>query len=68
MTFSATPPLGSILHGCIVPDGGRGDTEFASMSAAFDALDETMRKHLVTVGSATASLTFICVLFRAAFG
>ena len=37
MTFRASPPLGSILHGVIVPEKG-GDTMFASMSAAFEGL------------------------------
>ena len=38
MTFRPCPPLGSILHGLVIPDKGRGDTEFLSMAAAFDAL------------------------------
>lgn len=37
MTFRPCPPLGSILHGAIMPESG-GDTMFASMSAAFDGL------------------------------
>ena len=36
MTFRESPPLGSILHGKIIPDQGRGDTEFLSMAAAFE--------------------------------
>lgn len=39
--------MGSILHGLIVPDGGRGDTEFLSMAAAYDALDAPLRARLV---------------------
>jgi len=46
MTFSSTPPLGSILHGVIIPDGGRGDTEFLSMAAAFDALEPALQQRL----------------------
>ncbi|MDG1206339.1 MAG: TauD/TfdA family dioxygenase, partial [Pseudomonadales bacterium] len=42
MTFRASPPLGSILHGVIVPDKG-GDTMFASMSAAFEGLSPAMQ-------------------------
>ena len=36
------PPLGSILYLHTVPDSG-GDTVFASMYAAYDALSESMR-------------------------
>lgn len=46
MTFSTTPPLGSILHGVIIPDGGRGDTEFLSMAAAYDALEPSLQQRL----------------------
>ena len=42
MTFRASPPLGSILHGGIVPEKG-GDTMFASMSAAFEGLSPAMQ-------------------------
>lgn len=42
MTFRASPPLGSILHGVIVPEKG-GDTMFASMSAAFEGLSPSMQ-------------------------
>ncbi|MEZ7959301.1 MAG: taurine dioxygenase [Pseudomonadales bacterium] len=42
MTFRASPPLGSILHGVIVPAKG-GDTMFASMSAAFEGLSPAMQ-------------------------
>jgi taurine dioxygenase len=37
VTFIATPPLGSILHGVIIPDVG-GDTIFADLGAAYEAL------------------------------
>ena len=36
------PPMGSVLHMHIVPDIG-GDTLFASMYAAYEALSESMR-------------------------
>lgn len=49
MTFRESPPLGSILHGKIIPDQGRGDTEFLSMAAAFDALDPELREQLCTL-------------------
>ena len=42
MTFRACPPLGSILHGHAIPERG-GDTLFASLSAAYDSLSETMK-------------------------
>ena len=45
MTFRPCPPLGSILHGAIMPKTG-GDTMFASMSAAFDGLSEPMKAFL----------------------
>lgn len=51
MTFRACPPLGSILHGVVVPDKG-GDTLFASMSAAYEGLSAAM-------GSFLSSLTAI---------
>lgn len=45
MTFRKQPPLGSILHGVIIPERG-GDTMFASMSAAFDGLSSQMQSLL----------------------
>ena len=45
MTFKATPPLGSILIGRIIPETG-GDTLFASLSAAFSDLDQDMQHKL----------------------
>jgi len=44
-TFAAIPPLGSILRAVAVPDAG-GDTMFASMTAAYDALSEPMKRAL----------------------
>lgn len=47
MTFSPTPPLGSVLHGLIIPnDPPAGDTEFLSMAAAFEALEPAMQERL----------------------
>lgn len=45
MTFSATPPLGSILHSRHIPPVG-GDTLFSSMSAAYEALSDKMQSFL----------------------
>jgi taurine dioxygenase len=41
-TYTAEPPMGSVLHVVTVPDVG-GDTGFASMYAAYDALSPSMR-------------------------
>lgn len=45
LTADAEPPLGSILYLPIVPEVG-GDTMFASMYAAYDALSERMKTYL----------------------
>ena len=45
MTFRPCPPLGSILHGIVVPEKG-GDTLFASMSAAYGGLSGKMQSFL----------------------
>jgi taurine dioxygenase len=45
MTFRPCPPLGSILHGVVIPEKG-GDTLFASMSAAFEGLSHQMQSML----------------------
>lgn len=45
MTFRPCPPLGSILHGVIIPRQG-GDTLFASMSAAYEGLSDRMQSVL----------------------
>ena len=44
-TFSECPPLGAILRAVEVPSSG-GDTCFASMGAAYEALSLTMRSFL----------------------
>jgi taurine dioxygenase len=45
LTADAEPPLGSILYIPIVPEVG-GDTLFASMYAAYDALSPKMKSYL----------------------
>jgi taurine dioxygenase len=45
MTFRAKPPLGSILHGVIIPSRG-GDTLFASMSACYEGLSDKLQHFL----------------------
>ena len=45
MTFRANPPLGSILHGVIIPSRG-GDTLFASMSACYEGLSDKLQHFL----------------------
>lgn len=40
------PPLGSILYNHIVPPNGGGDTMFASMYNAYDALSDRMKRFL----------------------
>lgn len=43
---AAIPPLGSILYNHIVPPDGGGDTMFASMYCAYDALSDRMKAYL----------------------
>jgi taurine dioxygenase len=45
VTFQETPPLGSVLRCVAVPEFG-GDTMWASMYAAYDALSDTMQRLL----------------------
>jgi len=45
VTFEKAPPNGSILHAVAVPDTG-GDTLWASMTAAWDALSDAMQRLL----------------------
>lgn len=43
---AAVPPMGSILYLHTVPPNGGGDTMFASMYAAYDALSDRMKSYL----------------------
>jgi taurine dioxygenase len=43
---AAIPPLGSMLYNHTVPPNGGGDTMFASMYAAYDALSSRMKSYL----------------------
>ncbi len=43
MTYEAKPPMGSILHGLTVPPEG-GDTLYADMYAAYEALDDETKE------------------------
>jgi taurine dioxygenase len=43
ITYQAVPPMGSILYGLIVPPTG-GDTLYADMYAAYDALDDETKE------------------------
>jgi len=43
---AAIPPMASILHQRIIPPDGGGDTLFASMYAAYDALSDRMKAFL----------------------
>ena len=43
---AAVPPLGSMLYNHTVPPKGGGDTMFASMYAAYDALSPRMKAYL----------------------
>jgi taurine dioxygenase len=45
VTFERKPPLGSVLRGVLIPDQG-GDTLFASTTAAFDGLSDSMQRML----------------------
>jgi taurine dioxygenase len=45
-TFRPHPPLGAILQAHVVPEDGGGDTCFASMYAAWEALSPRMQAHL----------------------
>jgi taurine dioxygenase len=45
MTFRPRPPMLTMLHGQIIPAFG-GDTLFASMTAAYDALSNDMQRFL----------------------
>jgi taurine dioxygenase len=46
VSCDAGPPMGSILHIHEVPENGGGDTMFANMYAAYEALSEPMKAFL----------------------
>ena len=50
MTFSATPPALTIVHGKIIPEVG-GNTLWSSAAAAFDALSVPMQTLLLTLSA-----------------
>ena len=45
MNFVQNPPKGTLLYGCEIPDTG-GNTYFANMYAAYDALSDDMQNFL----------------------
>ncbi len=45
LTFQESPPLGAMLHAVVVPDVG-GDTIWADMAAAYEALSPALRDFL----------------------
>ncbi len=45
VSYEAEPPLGSLLYGVEIPPAG-GDTLFANMYAAYDALDEAGKRRV----------------------
>jgi taurine dioxygenase len=46
VTFIETPPLGALLYAKLLPENG-GDTIWANMQAAYEALSKPMREFLV---------------------
>jgi len=50
-SFQATPPSATILHSQVVPPVG-GDTLFADACAAYDALDDAMKRRLAGLSCA----------------
>lgn len=67
MTFRPCPPLGSILHGMVIPTepneyGNKaGDTEFFSMSAAYEALDSDLKVRYVYAVVGPSDLVTDCI-------
>jgi taurine dioxygenase len=49
VSCDAEPPMGSMLYITQVPSNGGGDTLFASMYRAYDALSESMQTYLETL-------------------
>jgi taurine dioxygenase len=50
VTFLERPAMGAVLHARLLPPSG-GDTLWASMTAAFDALSPAMQRFLETLGA-----------------
>lgn len=48
LTFQESPPLGAMLHAVVVPDVG-GDTIWADMAAAYEALSPALRDFLTAL-------------------
>src|SRR4051812_1656376 len=48
LTFQERPPLGAMLHAVVVPEAG-GDTIWADMAGAFDALSPALRTFLASL-------------------
>ncbi len=46
-----TPPMATMLQMRVLPEGGGGDTMFASMEAAYAVLSESDRDHLKTLSA-----------------
>jgi len=45
LSYTTRPPLGSLFHCHIIPEVG-GDTVFANMAAAYDALSDTFKQRI----------------------
>lgn len=45
LSYTTRPPLGSLFHCHVIPDVG-GDTVFANMAAAYDALSEAFKQRI----------------------
>ena len=59
-TYTERPPMGSLLRVLQLPSGGGGDTAFASMYAAYEALSPAIRElcdGLTAIHDVTRSLT-----------
>jgi taurine dioxygenase len=56
VSCDAEPPMGSILHITEVPENGGGDTSFANMYAAYEALSPRMQDFLTGLTAIHTSL------------
>jgi taurine dioxygenase len=48
LTYSATPPMASILYGVVIPEAG-GDTMWNNLYAAYESLSPRMRKFVASL-------------------